>query len=133
MGSGVAADRAILAGARDLDPPEEVLIDAGLVALVRVGPAMADELRRLVAGRPVYVHIDCDVLDAGTVPTGYLSPGGMTLDQLRTTAEVLAESEVVGIEIGELESAEDPCSPPTYLTRLLDALDPLLGLPRTPP
>ena len=50
----------------------------------------------------------------------------MTLDDLRATAEVLAESELVGIEIGELESAPDDSTPPVYVSRLLDALDPLL-------
>lgn len=87
---------------------------------------MADDLRNAVAGRPVYVHIDCDVLDAGIVPTDYLVPGGMTLQDLRAAADVLAESEVVGIEVGELESTTDPHTPPAYVTRLLDALDPLL-------
>ena len=128
LGSGLPAGNAVLVGARDIDPPERALIDAGAVAaLVEVGGEMADELRRVIAGRPVYVHIDCDVLDPGTVPTDYHVPGGMTLADLRAAAEVLAGSEVVGIEIGELESTADPETPPTYVTRLMDALEPLLG------
>jgi arginase len=126
LGSGLSASNAVLVGARDIDPPEQDLIDAGAVALVKVGADMVDDLRRVVAGRPIYVHIDCDVLDAGTVPTDYLVPGGMNLEDLRATAEVLAESQVVGIEIGELESTTDPNTPPTYVTQLLDALEPLL-------
>ena len=126
LGSGLAAGNAVLVGARDIDPPELESINAAVVTLVKVGPSMATDLRNAVAGRPVYVHIDCDVLDAGTVPTDYLVPGGMTLEDLRVTAEALAESEVVGIEIGELESATDPDTPPGYVTRLLEALDPLL-------
>lgn len=131
LGRGLAASNAVLVGARDIDPPEQRLIDAGTVALVPVGLSMADNLRRVVAGRPVYVHIDCDVLDAGTVPTDYLVPDGMTLEDLRATAEVLAESEVVGIEVGELESTDDPHTPPSYVTRLLDALEPLLHAAQT--
>ncbi|HEY0950251.1 arginase family protein [Nocardioides sp.] len=127
LGSGLSPDRAIVVGARDLDPDEQALVDAGTVALVEVGPRMADELRTAVAGRPVYVHIDCDVLEPGTVPTDYLVPDGMSLADLHATAEVLAESEVVGIEIGELESAADPAVPPSYVTRLLDAVDPVLS------
>ncbi|MCD4527143.1 arginase family protein [Nocardioides sp. cx-173] len=126
LGSGLNADNAVLVGARDLDPAEQALIDAGTVPLVKVGPSMAEDLRRIVAGRPVYVHIDCDVLDAGTVPTDYLVADGMTLADLRATAEVLAESEVVGLEVGELESATDSHTPPTYVTSLIYALDPLL-------
>lgn len=126
LGSGLNPDNAVLVGARDLDPVEQEYIDAGTVSLIKAGPSMADDLRRVVAGRPVYVHIDCDVLDAGTVPTDYLVADGMTLDDLLATAEVLAESEVVGLEVGELESAPDSHTPPTYVAALLNALDPLL-------
>jgi arginase len=131
LGNGLSAGNAVLVGARDIDPPEQELIDADAVALVKAGADVADDLRRVVAGRPVYVHIDCDVLDAGTVPTDYLVPGGMTLEDLRSTAEALAESEVVGIEIGELESTTDPNTPPTYVTQLLSALEPLLHAARS--
>ncbi|MFC7362874.1 arginase family protein [Nocardioides astragali] len=126
LGSGLTTDNAILVGARDLDPAEQELIDTGTIPLVKVGPSMADDLGTVVDGRPVYVHIDCDVLDAGTVPTDYLVPGGMTLADLRATAEVLAESEIVGLEVGELESARDEETPPSYVTALLEALTPLL-------
>lgn len=131
LGSGLAAGNAVLVGARDIDPPEQKLIDAGDVTLVKVGSDIANDLRHAIAGRPIYVHIDCDVLDAGTVPTDYLVPDGMTLADLRATAEVLADSEIVGIEIGELESTTDPHTPPTYVTRLLDALGPLLPAVQT--
>ncbi len=131
LGDGLSTKNAVLVGARDLDPPEQKLIDDGIVASVDIGPAMADELRRVVAGRPVYVHIDCDVLDAGTVPTDYLVPHGMSLTDLHATAEVLAESEIVGIEIGELESSPDTLTPPSYVTGLLDSLEPILHAVRS--
>lgn len=129
LGSGLNPNNAVLVGARDLDPAEQELVDTGTVSLVKVGPSMADDLRRIVGGRPVYVHIDCDVLDAGTVPTDYLVANGMSLDDLHATAQALAESELVGIEIGELESAADSTTPRTYVTRLLGALEPLLPTP----
>lgn len=125
LGAGLAMENAILVGTRDLDEPEQRLVDEGLVRLVPVGEGMAEELRLAVAGRPVYVHLDCDVLEPRTVPTDYLVPGGMTLDQLRACAEVLAESEVVGIEIGELEIGEDAADTAPSLL-LASALEPLL-------
>jgi len=42
------------------------------VQWVKVGPGQAEELHRVVAGRPVYVHIDCDVLEPGLALTNYL-------------------------------------------------------------
>jgi arginase family enzyme len=132
LGAGLDPRNAILVGARDIDRPEMELLDAGTIPLVRVGPSMADELRRLVAGRPVYVHIDCDVLEPGIVPTDYLVPDGMTLEDLDATAQVLAESEIVGLEVGELECAPPPTGTPSHVTRLLEALDPLLQRMRRP-
>lgn len=131
LGAGLRPQNAVLVGARDIDAPEQALIDSGTVAWVRVGPSMADELKRVVNGRPVYVHIDCDVLDAGTVPTDYLVPDGMTLEDLHASAQALAGSELVGLEVGELESAPDQTDPPAYVTGLLGALEPLL--PSGPP
>lgn len=129
LGAGVAADRAVLVGARDIDPPEQEILDAGVVAWVRTGAAMPEELRVAVAGRPVYVHIDCDVLDPGIVPTDYHVPRGMTLADLHAAAQVLAESEVVGLEIGELETTPEG-STTVHVSRLLDALEPLLDTVR---
>jgi arginase len=105
LGAGLSGGNTILVGARDIDPFERRLIDDGRVTLVQVGPNMAADLRRAVAGRPVYVHVDCDVLDPGIVPTDYTVGNGMTLAQLRACARVLALSEIVGLEIGELESS----------------------------
>ena len=66
------------------------------------------------------------ILDPGTVPTDYVVPNGLTLDDLHATAGVLAESEIVGLEVGELESTNDDTTPVRYVTALLSALAPLL-------
>jgi arginase family enzyme len=127
LGSGLAEDKAILVGARDIDEPERDVIGSERIGLVPVSRYMADELRQKVAGRPVYVHIDCDVLEPGAVSTDYIVPGGMTLAQLQGCAQALSESEIVGIEVGELE-IEDAGSPdaarPAGL--IVKALEPLL-------
>lgn len=126
LGSGLRTENAVLVGARDIDGPEQGLIDDGTIALVPIRASMADDLRRAVAGRPVYVHIDCDVLDAGTVPTDYLVPGGLTLDQLHGCVEALAESEVVGIEIGELEADTYDRATLRHAQRIVTALRPVI-------
>jgi arginase len=117
----------ILVGARDLDAPERRLVDDGSVALVPVADDMAERLGTAIAGRPVYVHLDCDVLAPGTVPTDYAVPDGMTLDQLRDCADVIAHHAIVGIEIAELET-EDAAdgTPDDPARRLVAALEPIL-------
>lgn len=129
LGGGLDLRNAILVGARDLDAPERRLIDDGAVALVPVGDDIADRLRGAIGGRAVYVHIDCDVLAPGTVPTDYRVPDGLTLGQLHDCAVALAEHELVGIEIGELEadgqrpSAAVPADPAGLIVA---ALEPIL-------
>ena len=53
-------------------------------------------------------------------------PDGLTLADLRQTAEVLAESEIVGIEIGEFEAEPDSDDAAESAADLFDALEPIL-------
>jgi arginase family enzyme len=126
LGSGLRLTNVVLVGSRDIDPDEQRLIDAGTPQLVTVGPDLPSRLRRAVAGRSVYVHLDCDVLEPGIVPTEYLSPGGLSLQELRTAMEVLSQEDTVGLEIAEYEATwpnDDTIASPGSL---LDALQPLL-------
>ncbi|WP_448004613.1 arginase family protein [Agromyces bauzanensis] len=126
LGAGLAHANTILAGTRDIDPPEQALIDRGAATLVSPGHDFVARLAAAVAGRPVYVHIDCDVLDPDIVPTDYRVSGGLTLDVLRDAAAALASSRIVGLEIGEFEAASSPVASRAAASRLLDALQPLL-------
>lgn len=125
LGAGLTLDQVILVGSRDLDRSERELIDAGRIELVECGPDLADRLRTAVAGRPVYLHIDCDVLEPGIVPTEYQVPGGLTLADLGSVCDVLAGFEMVGMEIAELEAVW-PDGAPAVLDPLIDALRPLV-------
>lgn len=125
LGAGLAPQDVVLVGARDLDAAEQSLVDSGTVRLA-AGPQLLVELDRLVGERPVYLHLDCDVLEPGTVPTEYSVPDGLTLDDLAAVAERLARNTVVGIEIAELQTTNVPGATGTAVARLLDALSPLL-------
>ena len=139
LGGDLDLANVILVGARDLDPAERALIDAGTIALVPTGDGLPERLRSAIAGREVYVHLDCDVLNPGIVPTEYAVDGGLSLDDLSTAAQVLADCGLIGLEIAEfeigwsgdwadrkrLEGSPETCSPDA----LLDALAPLLASP----
>lgn len=124
-GAGLAPANAILLGSRDLDPAEQALVDSGVIALVPPGPGLAVRLTTAVSGRPVYLHLDCDVLDPGLVPTDYHIPGGLTLADLRDVAMMLASGGLVGFELGEFETGPDPASTRRAAAALLDALQPM--------
>ena len=81
----------MLVGARDLDPHEKELIAAGQLKVVAAGPNLPERLSAAVGERDVYVHLDCDVLEPGIVPIEYQVTGGLTLEDLRACATVLAQ------------------------------------------
>ncbi|WP_396624960.1 arginase family protein [Luteitalea sp.] len=125
LGAGLPFGQVVLVGVRDVDPAEQRVMDTSGLAFVRVGPRVADDLRAAVAGRPVYVHVDCDVLEPDLVPTDYSAPGGLTLGQLREVADALAEGEVIGVEIAEFESTWHDGGHPVSPAPVVEALEPL--------
>jgi arginase len=126
LGSGLNLANVVLVGARDLDPHEMRLINAGHLRLVKAGPQLPERLAAAVGQRDVYIHLDCDVLEPGIVPLEYQVPGGLSLDDLRACAAVLARGRVIGLEIAEFE-AEWLDGRPASADALADALEPLLS------
>jgi arginase family enzyme len=127
LGSGVDLSAVILAGARDIDPPEQKLIDDGKLQWVPGGGGLAEGLRRAINGRAVYVHLDCDVLEPGIVPTEYGVPGGLSLDDLYHACQVIAENGIIGLEIAEFQISQIENGTPATPDALLDALGPLIN------
>ena len=124
---GLSLDQVVLVGTRDVDPGEQALIDTSGVRVVPVCEDVGDMLRRAVAGRDVFVHVDCDVLDAGIMPTDYAVAGGLTLRQLREACTALSEVDPIGLEIAEFQEAHDETGRVLSPAPLLDALAPLLA------
>ncbi len=126
LGAGTALEDIVLVGQRDLDPFEVDLIQSGKVCHIPPGAGLAEKLRQAIAGRPVYVHLDCDVLEPGIVPTDYVHPNGLDLEDLHSACEVLAEGEVVGLEIAEFQNSwgvdGSPVSPEPLIRSLLPIL-----------
>jgi arginase len=127
LGAGLRLDQIALVGQRDLDPFERDLINRHGIPHIKPGPGLAPRLREAIAGRPVYVHLDCDVLNPGIVPTDYVHDGGLTLDDLRACCEVLAQQAFIGLEIAEFQASWTAGGDPVSPDPLLDALTPLLS------
>ena len=76
--SPVPEENVWLIGARDLDPLEEIELERSQVHRMPL-----DELDSLVFDRPVYLHIDNDVVDAADVPANnYPVSGGPSLTKM---------------------------------------------------
>lgn len=127
LGAGFRLDQIVLVGQRDVDPFEQGLINNYGIPHIEPMGDLAARLRAAIAGRPVYVHLDCDVLNPGIVPTDYVHDGGLSLDDLRRCCEVIAEHRVVGLEIAEFQNAWTLDGEPVSPEPLLDALGPILS------
>jgi arginase len=126
LGSGLDLARVIFVGTRDIDPPERALFGTGRARIIPSGAGLASELKHAIDGHPIHVHLDCDVLDPGIVPTEYRCPNGLSLADLRHAAQIMAESEVIGVEIAEFQAAWEEGGEPVSPDPLLAALQPVL-------
>ncbi len=127
LGAGLDLANVVLVGARDIDPAEKLLIASGRPRLVEASKDLPQKLDDVLGDSPVYVHLDCDVLEPGIVPTEYRVPGGLTLAQLTAAFSVLAQRQIVGFEIAEFEAYEAGDTKAASPAMLLDALDPFLS------
>lgn len=123
LGSGIAFTQLVLVGQRELDPFESALIEQHNIRYLPPGANLAERLRLAVAGRAVYVHLDCDVLEPGIVPTDYQSAGGLTLAELNACSETLGRQPVLGVEIAEFQQSDNsPVSPEPLIAALMPLL-----------
>ena len=80
---------------------------SGALCAVPPGKRMVEELRTIIGRWPVYIHINCDVLEPGIVPTEYRVPGGLTLPDMQLACEALAQNEIAGLELAALQPLLD--------------------------
>ncbi|MGD8108814.1 arginase family protein [Pantoea sp. FN0302] len=127
LGNGVRLDQIVLVGQRDLDPFETALISRYSIPYITLGDNLSGRLKEAIAGRAVYVHLDCDVLEPGIVPTDYKLESGMTLEDLKACSEIIAAHSFIGIEIAEFQNAWESNGTPASPSALLEALSPLIS------
>jgi arginase len=108
----------VLAGVRDLDAAEELLLEDSEVVVVRgpsireagveraLGPAL-DELSRRV--RRIHFHLDADVIDAGVARANmFAADDGLTIEQLAEVARLAASRfAIVSIAVTAYDPAMD--------------------------
>lgn len=92
----MAEDDIVIADARDLDPEEGVALRASRIRHV---PDVDDLLRVSLPDRPLYIHMDVDVIDPDDMPgLGYPAPGGPSTEEVSATlARVVADGQLAGV------------------------------------
>lgn len=127
LGGELHMSNVVLVGSRALDAPEWEKIRAGTIRLIKTGDHIGERLLAAVNNNPVYVHLDCDVLATGLVPTEYQEPGGLSYQDLEEALIVISQRQLIGLEISEFEETW-PDGQPGNPDRLIEAIDPLLQL-----
>lgn len=104
-------DRLYQVGLRTGDREEWVPPRGTRVFPAWTGPAReaAAAIAAELAGQPLYVTIDIDVLDPAIAPgTGAPEPGGLTVPDLLAALRALATARVVGFDLVEVSPRWDP-------------------------
>lgn len=105
-GSGIDPKQVIVVGGRDIDPAEgDLLAEAGVAVL---GPAEStpERIVDIIAGRPVWIHVDWDVLEPGYIPAAYRIGGGLLPHQIASIFAALPGGAVQGVELAEFEAGD---------------------------
>ena len=114
--SPLPESRVVLAGARDLDPPEEIRLAASQIVHLTVDQLRTpDALVEAVNGitpeiTGLYVHLDLDVLDSSVATVNvYHSANGPDSDQVNVLVAALLQTfPVRAISVGTYDPAFDP-------------------------
>ena len=117
-GGTVDPRNVILAGARDIDAAEMNLLRHAGVTILSPEDATPEAVLELVAGRPVWIHVDWDVLEPGYIPAAYKIPSGLLPRQVAAILSALPTESIRGVELAEFE-AGDPDVPEALSVELI--------------
>jgi arginase len=104
----------VLAGIRDINPPEQERLEASAVEVIapaeateRIGPAL-DRLRGRVAD--AYLHLDLDVLDPSEGRANeYAAPGGIAAADVERIIDAVGDRLAIrGAAVTAYDPAADP-------------------------
>lgn len=126
-GAGIDPARTLLVGARDIDPPEAALIEAEGVRVISPAATEARTIADWIGKRPVWIHIDWDVMEPGLIPAAYAVPGGLRPEQLASVLKAIPAAQIIGVELAELELPDDPAEGDRALGAILDIVAPLFA------
>ena len=119
----------VLAGVRDLDPDERVLLERSDATVI--GASVLETLvavKNALDGAPVYVHLDVDVLDPEGAPVQDAVPGGLAADKLYDVLEAVVEdSELVGFEVTAFDMPDDADERDRAADLVMHVIEPLLA------
>jgi arginase/N-omega-hydroxy-L-arginine amidinohydrolase len=105
-GAGLDPTQVIVVGGRDIDPAEgELLAGAGVTVLPPAETTPA-RLLELIDERPVWIHVDWDVLEPGYIPAAYRVEAGLRPHEVAALFAAIPVESVRGVELAEFEAGD---------------------------
>ncbi|MFJ3471748.1 arginase family protein [Microbacterium maritypicum] len=125
-GDGIDPKQVIVVGGRDIDVAEgELLAEAGVTVLAP-SESTPERVLELVAGRPVWIHVDWDVLEPGYIPAAYRVGGGLLPHHVAAIFAALPSDSVRGIELAEFEAGDEEVPERVSVELIVETLQHLL-------
>jgi arginase len=128
FGEAAPPERIVLAGIRDLDPDERVLLERSAATVI--GASTVETLvavKNALDGAPVFIHFDTDVIDPEHFPAAVPAPGGLHPDKLYDLLDsVLEDCELAGIEITNFDAPEPEQERIGAAETMMHVLEPVL-------
>ncbi|AVL97146.1 arginase [Microbacterium sp. str. 'China'] len=105
-GAGIDPRQVIVVGGRDIDPAEGELLAGAGVTVLSPAESTPERLSALIAGRPVWIHVDWDVLEPGYIPAAYRVGDGLLPHQVAALFAAIPAADVRGVELAEFEAGD---------------------------
>ncbi|MGN7965138.1 arginase family protein [Microbacterium sp. 22179] len=116
----------IVVGGRDIDPAEGDLLARAGVRVLAPADSTPERVLELIDGRPVWIHVDWDVLEPGYIPAAYRVGEGMLPHQIASIFAALPAGSVRGIELAEFEAGDAEVPEHVSVELILETFLPLL-------
>ncbi|QNA92632.1 MULTISPECIES: arginase family protein [unclassified Microbacterium] len=105
-GAGLDPTKVVVVGGRDIETAEaELLVGAGVTVLAPED-STPERVLELIAGRPVWIHVDWDVLEPGYIPAAYRVGGGLLPHDIAAIFAAVPQGSVRGVELAEFEAGD---------------------------
>lgn len=125
-GAGLDPKQVIVVGGRDIDPAEAELLSGAGVTVLAPEDSTPERVVALVAGRPVWIHVDWDVLEPGYIPAAYRVGGGLLPHQIAALFAALPADSVRGVELAEFEAGDSEVPERVSVELIVETLQHLL-------
>ncbi|HEV7319744.1 MAG TPA: arginase family protein [Ensifer sp.] len=127
-GSGLNPAQIVILGARDIDAPEALLMQRAGIRTLSPAEATPEAMHAIIGDKPVWIHVDWDVLEPDHVPAAYAIKDGLLPGQLRAIFEIIPEAQIAGIELAEFEATQDKLKDAAAIECLLHIVWPLKAM-----